>query len=252
MAAFGDNGEVRPGGSAMLSIVIPAYNEARLIGGTVRAMHAAATATGEPYEIVVVDDASTDGTAAIAAALGARVVTVACRQIAAVRNAGARAARGRRLVFIDADTVAPAETLRAALQALGAGAVGGGARDVRFDGRLPWYAHVAVATVLGVFRATGMTFGCFMFASREAFDAVGGFDETLFAAEEVAFSRAMRRLGRFVLVGPAVTTSGRKFRTFSVAELTRMTLAASALGPRALKSRSRLGLWYGARRDDPF
>ncbi len=235
----------------MLSIVIPAYNEARLLGGTLTALHEAASALGEPYEIVVVDDASTDDTAAIAHAHGARVVTVACRQIAAVRNAGARAARGAALVFVDADTVAPAETLRAALQALRAGAAGGGARDVRFDGHLPWYAGAAVAVVLGVFRATGMTFGCFMFASREAFDAIGGFDETLFAAEEVAFSRAMRRRGRFVLVGPAVTTSGRKFRTFSVAELTRMAITASVRGPRALKSRARLGLWYGARRDDP-
>lgn len=235
----------------MLSIVIPAYNESRLIAGTVRAMLAAAEATGEPYEVIVVDDASTDGTAAIAAALGARVVPVACRQIAAVRNAGARAARGRWLVFIDADTVAPAETLRAALRELEAGAAGGGARDVRFDGQLPWYARITVALVLGAFRATGMTFGCFMFASREAFDAIGGFDQTLFAAEEVAFSRAMRRRGRFVLVGPAVTTSGRKFRTFSVAELVRMAIAASLRGPRSLKSRAALGLWYGARRDDP-
>jgi glycosyltransferase involved in cell wall biosynthesis len=235
----------------MLSIVIPAYNEARLIGGTLQAMRASAEATGEPFEIVVVDDASTDGTAVIAEAHGARVVPVACRQIAAVRNAGARAARGEWLVFVDADTVAPAETLGEALQALRGGAAGGGARDVRFDGVLPWYARAAVAGMLGMFRATNMTFGCFMFASRQAFDAAGGFDETLFAAEEVAFSRAMRQQGRFVLVGPAVLTSGRKFRTFSLAELTRMGIAASVRGPWALKSRARLELWYGARRDDP-
>lgn len=235
----------------MLSIIIPAYDEARLIAGTLRAMRASAEAAGEPFEVVVVDDASGDDTAAIAAAHGARVVPVHCRQIAAVRNAGARAARGEWLVFVDADTVAPAETLRAALQALRDGAVGGGARDVRFDGALPWYARAAVAGMLGLFRASGMTFGCFMFASRQAFDAIGGFDEMLFAAEEVAFSRAMRRQGRFVLVGPAVLTSGRKFRTFSVAELARMGVAASVRGPGALKSRARLDLWYGARRDDP-
>ncbi len=235
----------------MLSIVIPAYDEARLIGGTVRALHEAATTAGLSHEIVVVDDASTDATAEIARAAGARVVPVRCRQIAAVRNAGARAARGTWLMFVDADTVAPAATMGAAARAIAGGAVGGGARDVRFDGRLPRYARVAVALTLGFFRATGMTFGCFMFATTAAFAAVGGFDETLFAAEEVAFSRAMRRQGRFVLVGPAVVTSGRKFRTFSLPELLRMGAAAVMRGPRVLRSRARLELWYGERRDEP-
>ena len=73
----------------MISFVIPAHDEAAVIGRTLVAMHDAARATGEPYEVIVADDASGDGTGAIARQHGARVVAVNFRQIAATRNAGA-------------------------------------------------------------------------------------------------------------------------------------------------------------------
>src|SRR6185436_17720194 len=125
----------------MISFVVPAHNEARLITRTLDALAAAGRALGQPFEIVVVDDASTDDTASIASAGGARVVSVQCRQIAAARNAGARAASGDVLIFVDADTIAPVETVRAALAALATGAAGGGV-DVYIDGRLPVYARI--------------------------------------------------------------------------------------------------------------
>ena len=75
----------------MLSVIVPAYNEELLIGRTLRALRAAGGALGQPFEVIVVDDASTDRTAAIAAEHGARVLSVHNRQIAATRNAGARA-----------------------------------------------------------------------------------------------------------------------------------------------------------------
>jgi glycosyltransferase involved in cell wall biosynthesis len=51
---------------ASISFVIPAYNEERLLGRTLRAIDRAAQALGEPVEVIVVDDASSDRTAAIA------------------------------------------------------------------------------------------------------------------------------------------------------------------------------------------
>ena len=69
----------------MISFVVPAYNEERYLGATLAAIHAAAREAGEPYEIVVANDASSDATAAIAEAGGARVVSVEKRQIAATR-----------------------------------------------------------------------------------------------------------------------------------------------------------------------
>src|SRR5688572_3041590 len=51
---------------SMLSFVVPAHNEQACLGRTVRAIHAAARATGRAYEVIVVDDASTDATAEVA------------------------------------------------------------------------------------------------------------------------------------------------------------------------------------------
>ena len=92
--------------------------------------------------MLVIDDASTDRTASLAAAGGAHVLSVRNRHIAATRNTGARAATGEYLFFIDADTWVNAPLLHAAVRALQQGAVGGGSR-FRFDRPLPWYGKIA-------------------------------------------------------------------------------------------------------------
>jgi glycosyltransferase involved in cell wall biosynthesis len=234
----------------VISFIIPAYNEERLLGATVRAIHAAAQALGDPYELIVVDDFSTDHTAMIAASQGAHVVHVTHRQIAAARNAGARHAKGAYLIFVDADTIAPATVMRAAVQALRDGAVGGGAA-VRFDGRIPRYAQLLQPLSVWLSRAAGLAAGCFLFCTRQAFDAVGGFDEALYGAEEITISRALKRHGRFVVLREAVTTSGRKLRAHSGWELLRVFGALALRGPRSVRARRGLAIWYEERRDDP-
>src|SRR5437762_1974057 len=126
----------------MISFIVPAYNEEALIGRTLEALKKAANQIGEPYEIVVSNDASTDRTASIAESHGARVVSVNRRQIAATRNEGARESIGDKLIFVDADTVVSHEVVRAAVDAMGKGAAGGGSA-VSFDGQLPRYAQLA-------------------------------------------------------------------------------------------------------------
>ena len=111
----------------MISFVVPAYNEEELLGATLDAIHTAAVATGQDYEIVVADDASSDRTAEVARAHEARVVSASHRQIAATRNAGAREARGDLLIFVDADTIVNPDVVRAAFESVRAGAIGGGA-----------------------------------------------------------------------------------------------------------------------------
>lgn len=234
----------------MISFVIPAYNEEALLGRTLAALNVAARALGMPFEVVVVDDASTDRTTAIAREHGAHVVPVNHRQIAATRNAGARAAIGDLLVFIDADTVVNESVVRSAIEAMRHGAVGGGC-GFRFDGRLPLYGRILEAITVPLYRVLRLASGCFLFCTREAFQAVGGFDEGLFGAEEAAMSRALRRQGPFVVLRESVTTSGRKLRAYSAREVLGLLARLAVSGPKSVRRRKGLELWYGERRTDP-
>jgi glycosyltransferase involved in cell wall biosynthesis len=228
------------------SFVIPAHNEVRLIGPTIEALHAAARACGGPYEIIVADDDSTDSTADVAALAGARVVPVKARQIAVVRNAGARAARGDRFVFVDADTIVSTPVLQAVAEAFDGGAIGGGA-PARFDGRVPLYGRAGLWTWLAIQRLFGLAAGSLLFATRQAFEACGGFDETRFVAEDVELSWRLRRQGRFVIVREPVVTSGRMVRAYGTLEALR--LLGGLLRPGSDRRRS--GHWYLDRREDP-
>lgn len=227
----------------MISFIIPAHNEETLIGRTLSALHASALVQGEPYEIMVADDASTDRTAAIASEHDARVVAVNRRQIAATRNAGARAATGDLFFFVDADTMVTQRVLRAALRALRGGAVGGGC-TVRFDeGRLPLYAVVVERVLPSIQQAIGMAAGCFLFCTRKAYFAAGGFDEAMDWGEEVAFAQRLRRQGRFVILRESVITSARKLRTHTALELLRVGIRLALGGPQS--RREGLEYWYG-------
>ncbi|MFO1094533.1 MAG: glycosyltransferase [Planctomycetaceae bacterium] len=233
----------------MISFIVPAYNEEQLLGPTLRAIQSATTGLTEPYEIIVADDASTDGTAAEGAACGARIVSVNHRQIAATRNAGARAAHGTLLIFVDADTLVTPQAVQAAVAAIRNGAIGGGCA-FRFDGRVPLYARLLAGIAMPVYRWCGLASGCFLFCTRAAFDAVGGFDERLYAAEEAAMSQALRRQGRFVILRESVTTSARKLRTHSMREVLGTLLRIGLTGPRSVRTREGLDIWYGDRRSD--
>ncbi|MEO6228393.1 MAG: glycosyltransferase [Thermomonas sp.] len=233
----------------MLSIIVPAHDEAILIGATLAALRKAADTLQLEHEIVVVDDASTDATAAIASANGARVLHVAHRQIAATRNAGAAAATGDRLLFVDADTLVDASLLAATMAAMDRGAVGGGCR-VRLTGRVRWRERVFTALLMQVFRWVKIAPGCFVFCTRAAFDAVGGFDQRWYAGEDVAMSRALAAYGRFVLLREAVLTSDRKLRTFSAREHLWLLWRFMRGGRSILRSRDGLDLWYHRRDQD--
>jgi glycosyltransferase involved in cell wall biosynthesis len=233
----------------MISFIVPAHNEERQLGATIVALHATARAVGEPYELVVVDDASTDRTALIAQSYGARIVSVAHRQIAAARNSGAREANGELFVFVDADTLVNEATVRAVVEAVRDGAVGGGAA-VEFDGNVPLYARLLLPVLTRLFRAARLAAGCFLFCTRSAFVAVGGFDERFFGAEELVMSRALKRHGKFVVLRHAVTTSGRKLRTHSAREILMVMCRLMLRGSNAVKQRQGMDLWYAERRED--
>src|SRR5207249_3044025 len=125
----------------MISFVVPAHNEQACLGRTLQAIHESARVVGQPYEIIVVDDASTDATAEIARQHNVTVLPANHRQIAATRNSGGRAARGDRLFFVDADTTINPRAVASALRYMDKGAAGGGA-VVSVEGSVPVYARL--------------------------------------------------------------------------------------------------------------
>ncbi|MDB5389722.1 MAG: pgaC 2 [Planctomycetaceae bacterium] len=233
----------------MISFVIPAHEEEQHIGATIAAIRAAANATNEPFEIIVVDDDSHDATSSIAKANGARVIHVACRQIAATRNTGAKAACGEVLFFIDADTLANSDAVIAALHAIRHGAVGGGC-VFTFDGILPLWARILYPVAAFLARRLRLVGGCFLFCQKEAFASIGGFCERYYAAEEVAFINALKKLGKFEIPKPTVITSGRKLRSVSFWAIIGIAARWFFGGPKMFLQRDGLEIWYGPRSPD--
>lgn len=232
----------------MISFIVPAYNEELELPGTLQAVHAAASTAGQHYEVIVVDDASTDTTAAVAIANGARVVSVNRRHIAAARNAGARASCGEILFFIDADTRINERHIVDALAVLAAGYVGGGARLVP-DGEIPGWARIFMPMFCTVYFGLRLGAGAFLFTSRKNFEAAGGFDEQFFIGEEIYFSFALKRLGRFKILREPIVTSGRKLRMYSGGAILWKTLSILLGGPNVARSRKKLDLWYDGKRE---
>jgi glycosyltransferase involved in cell wall biosynthesis len=228
----------------VISFILPAHDEEALIGRSLAAIHSSARAVGRPYEVIVANDSSTDRTGEIARQHSAQVVTVDRRQIAAARNAGAAAASGEILLFVDADTQVTVPALARALRTLDQGAIGGGA-CVRFDGPVPAYAMVLERLLRLGSPHVGLAAGCFLFCTRKAYLAAGRFDETLFWAEEVAFARQLKRLGRFVVLRECVITSGRKLRTRTALDLVVLGVRLALAGGKSLRDRH--AFWYGPR-----
>jgi glycosyltransferase involved in cell wall biosynthesis len=234
----------------MISFIVPAYNEELCLAGTLDALHAAGVGLNEKYEIIVADDASDDGTAAIAQDKGAVLVSVDHRKIAATRNSGARQASGDYFIFVDADTIVNEMVVRYAVLAMREGAVGGGAA-IQFDEPVPRSARVLLRAVVRLFRALGLAAGCFLFCTRGAFYAAGGFDERFYGAEEIIMSRALKRQGKFVVLSQMVVTSARKLRTYSAREILFLMVRMMLRGPSALKRRKGTEFWYTRRREAP-
>jgi glycosyltransferase involved in cell wall biosynthesis len=232
----------------MLSFIVPAYNEELELPATLAAIQAAIAENSEPSEIIVVNDGSTDATATLAETAGARVVTIHRRQIAASRNAGAQEAQGDILFFIDADTRIGAEHVAGARAALSSGCVGGGAR-VEFRDEIPFWARIFASVFGRLYFAANLGAGAFLFTTREFFDRAGGFDEQYFAGEEVYFTQALKKLGRFRLIADPVVTSGRKLRMYSARDVLGGLGAILLRGKRAVRSRDRLDLWYDGKRE---
>ncbi len=210
---------------ASVSVIIPALNEASYLRPTVGAVRRAfAALAADPAvisEILVVDNGSVDATAEVASALGVTVLREPVRGVARARNAGARAASGALLVFVDADTLVPPNFAHKVLECFSDPACLGGAFDTH---QRP--ARRVLRVYLGLWRWLGRSFGmaqgAAQFCRAGAFAALGGYDERLFMGEDVDFFWRLRRLarkegGRVAFVrGAPVLPSSRRFDRWPV------------------------------------
>jgi glycosyltransferase involved in cell wall biosynthesis len=182
-----------------LSIIIPALNEEGYIGETLQKLHAAILTLQSSnlckVQVIVVDNQSTDRTAAIARGLGATVIPEPIRNIARARNTGARAAEGEVLFFLDADTLVPPLVLSKVATVMSDPIFVGGAIDVlhRPSSAL-LRLYLRLWRILG--RLTGMAQGAAQFYRRDAFSTIGGYDETMYMGEDVDLYWRMSRAAR--------------------------------------------------------
>jgi len=184
-----------------LSIIVPVLDEATGIAAFLSSL---APLRAQGAEVVVVDGGSADGTVERARGLCDRLLS-APRGRARQMNAGARAARGARLVFLHADTRLPLQAAEAIHEALERRLWG--RFDVTIEGAHPLLRLVAWA-MNARSRLTGIATGDqAIFVRREAFE---GFPE-LALMEDVAFSKAMKRKGRPACLRVRVQTSGRRW-----------------------------------------
>jgi rSAM/selenodomain-associated transferase 2 len=208
--------------------------------GIVAALEALAGARADGAEVVVVDGGSRDATVALAAPRADRVIAGA-RGRARQMNTGAAAARAPRLLFLHADTRLPAGAVERVVAALDGTHHPWGRFDVRIEGRDPMLRVVA-ACMNARSRVTGIATGDqAIFVARAAFESVGGFAD-IPLMEDIALSRALKRLARPLCLRERVTTSGRRWERHgtwrTIALMWRLRLAyALGADPRGLARR---------------
>jgi glycosyltransferase involved in cell wall biosynthesis len=222
-----------------ISIIVPAFNEERLLGESLAQIKSAAHAfapRGWDFEMIVCDNNSTDRTA----------------EIARARNCGAAAATGDWLVFVDADSRPSGGLFAEVAEQINSGRCLAGGVTVRMDEK-----HLAAGFVTWLWNCASrmgrLLAGSFIFCEAAAFRKIGGFSNELFAAEELELSRRLRKLAResggkiVILHRHPLVTSARKLRLYTTWDHLKL-LARVLFNRRALTRRESCTLWYDGRR----
>lgn len=221
------------------SIVIPAYNEEFELPRTLHAFDTAigryrAGGGGGEFEFILVDNASTDRTAQIAAEWGARVVFEPYRQIARARNTGARAATGELLITCDADSRPHPDIFLTIDRRFTARVFAMGVRIWALDIR---WSYLPSFLVLNLIIGVGRFPAGMFILRRNDFLELGGFDERLYALEDVNLSRRIKarahelRMQVKILWRQPIYTSTRKFRMVRMRDFFRL-MARYLMNPR--------------------
>lgn len=241
----------------LLSIIIPAWNEEKLLPETLAAIQRAAgaslTPAGVSSEIIVCDNNSTDRTAAVAAGAGATVVFEPVNQIGRARNTGAAAASGVWLLFVDADST-PTPALFADLATVlhDSNILGGGSL-LHMPLEQPG-ARAALAIWHFVSTRCRYAAGSFLFVRTAAFREAGGFDTSFFAGEEIFLSKKLKKQARrnrqqfVILTKHPMPTSPRKLQMHRPWHHLGWLVKTILTGGRTLKRRESCDIWYDGQR----
>jgi glycosyltransferase involved in cell wall biosynthesis len=239
-----------------VSVVVPAFNEEKLIRETLREIKRASASfheVGWEIELIVCDNNSTDSTSAVARDEGARVVFEPVNQIGRARNAGAAVATGEWLIFIDADSHPSPELFRDVAAAISSGRYLAGGSTVQLDGFTSGW-RLVIRAWNRLSRMARVMAGSFIFCERAAFEVVGGFNLELYAKEEIDLSRKLKRLARecrkkiVILYEHPLLTSNRKTKLYSGREMLRFLFHHVRTGGRTLNSAKACFPWYDGRR----
>ncbi len=239
-----------------ISIVVPAYNEERLLPESLRSIKTASSAftrAGWTTELIVCDNNSTDRTGEIAAGAGAAVVFEPVNQISRARNAGAARATGDWLLFVDADSFPATELFADVVAAISGGVCVAGGSTVRVD--VKGFAYEAgIGWWNLVSRTLKWAAGSFIFCETAVFREIGGFTETLYAAEEINLFRRLKRFARqrhrsiVILHRHPLLTSSRKAHLYTVPDLLRFWGRTLVSRGGTFRSRDGAFPWYDGRR----
>lgn len=242
----------------LVSIIIPAFNEAKIIKKTLRRIQNALNGIqNEPFlwEIIVCDNNSTDQTAEIASQAGAKVVFEPFNHISRARNKGASVAQGDWLLFIDADSYPPQGLISEMLDLILSDKYIGCSSTIRVEDGPFWYRFSLESHNIEM-RLFKTCVGVFVLCKAEAFQAINGFSTNLYALEELDFVKRLKVYGRkngkgfTVLHHHPVITSGRKGNLYSKFAMTKSIIIAlwCLITKKKIKNPKTLSYWYDGRR----
>jgi glycosyltransferase involved in cell wall biosynthesis len=239
-----------------LSIIIPAFNEERLIEQCLNSISTSLEANYKcdfSSEVIVVDNNSTDKTAELARRSGAQVIFEPVNQIGRARNAGAAAATGEWLLFVDADSKLNPGLLGDILTLIEEGKSVGCGSKIEMKG-LPWWAEATLQLWTVVSVRYRWAAGALVVCRSDAFRDVGGFNEELYAADEITLSQELAKWGRArgleftILTKHPLETSPRKVLLYSAPEIFGQIFRVLLNPRRSLQDKSQLPIWYDGRR----